>query len=110
MIRDYITAAERLSPPRHWPGINFLREIVWRFRLRKARWELETALKHQAEWRAEEQYMKDLLKSIGADPEQFPEPITKTFEVYLIAAIVVSFLLAGFMFSLYRGALMEMIR
>jgi hypothetical protein len=65
--------------------LDFAREILWRYRLRKARWELELRDRHEAAWRAEERYMHDLLKSIGKDPDQMPEPITKYFEFWIVA-------------------------
>jgi hypothetical protein len=50
------------------------------------------------------------LKALGVDPDKEPEDLTRSFEVWLIAAFLIVSLFGATMFSLYRQTLIEMIQ
>jgi hypothetical protein len=115
-MTDYITAKERVYPPRlrRWLS-NFMSEVWWKYCLKCARWELEKfeqARKQDVagQWRAVVVRLSDQLKALGVDPDKEPEDLTRSFEVWLIAAFLIVSLFGATMFSLYRQTLIEMIQ
>ena len=113
MTHDYITPAERLRPPRRRLS-NFLLEVWLRYDLRCSRFELEKfeeALKTDvaSQWRDKVVKLKDKLAQLGVDPEQAPEDLTRMFEVYLVAGLLVAVMFGAWMFTLYRDALVRLI-
>lgn len=107
IMRDYVSSAERLSPPRF---VNFIGEVWLRYQLKCAQWEMESQAKKAAEWRFVVLQCQDKLRQLGVDPQEQVEDITKMLEVWLFAALIVVSLFCGLMFMLYREALADLIR
>ncbi len=115
MNKNHILPIERLHPPRlrRWLE-NLLSEVIWRYYLKTARWELEKVeeavrIDLAARWRAVVVKLEDQLRALGVDPNKEPEDITKAFEVWLFAGLLVACGLFITVFLLYRQTLLEMI-
>ena len=116
-VIDAISPAERLNPPslfRRW-CTNFFLEIWCRYDLKCARWEYEQAKEGKAwllaaKWMGQVENLEELLKRLGVDPRTEPEDLTKSFEVWLMAAAVVLTFLAVVAFNLYRSSLLELLK
>ena len=116
MIGDTVTAKQRLNPPSlfmRW-CINFISELIWRYQLKCARFEYQKAKDARAfsiatEWMQHVENLEELLKRLGVDPREEPEDLTKSFDVYLFAGVLIAVLLFGFMVNLYRSALKDLL-
>ena len=89
---------------------DFFGELWLRYQYRVACWEIERQAKHAAEWRWAQMVALDKLRQLGVNPEEYPEDLTRMFEVWLVAGFLLLAGLACFLFVQYRETLVEVVR
>lgn len=112
-MTDYITPQERVNPVQRSRVGRFVLALWWRYVWRCHRWEFLKA-KHAKAYEIAISWVEDMeacerkLFELGVKPSEV-ESIQNYFEVWLLALIVIACSLAGWMFTLYRQALLDII-